>query len=73
VAEEGCDWSDPRVRLSTGNHGAAGRFKLRSNKRLKLSSSRGDSIQEPAVPEATEEPMMLMNCKLCARSLSADR
>jgi hypothetical protein len=44
-----------------------------SNTRLKLSSSRGGSIQEGQAPEAIEESMMLMNSKLRARSLSADR
>jgi hypothetical protein len=45
----------------------------RSNKRLKLSSSRGGGIQEEEAPKAIEESMMLMNGKLRARSLSADR
>jgi hypothetical protein len=44
-----------------------------ANKRLKLSSSRGGSIQEGQTSEAIEEQMMLMKSEMCARSLSADR
>jgi hypothetical protein len=55
-----------RLLLSSHAHSLA-------NKRLKLSSSRGGGIQERQESEAIEESMMLMNCKLRARSLSADR
>jgi hypothetical protein len=44
-----------------------------ANKRLKLSSSRGGSIQEPAAPKANRGVEMFLTSKLRARSLSADR
>jgi hypothetical protein len=53
--------------------GGVVRPEVLANKRLKLSSSRGGSIRKPWAPEAIEESMMLMNRKLRARSLSADR
>jgi len=53
--------------------GGVVRPEVLANKRLKLSSSRGGSIQEEEAPEAVEESMMLINSKLRARSLSADR
>jgi hypothetical protein len=53
--------------------GGVVRPEVLANKRLKLSSSWGGGIQEGQAPEAIEESMMLMNRKLRARSLSADR
>ena len=55
------------------DHGIPETWCERSDKRLKLSSSRSGGIEEGQAPEAIQESMILMNRTLRARSSRADR